>query len=91
RVLDILIRIPTDFDWLDRTEDITDDQAKALLEELDPRILALRRFRAFLKARSDGYTCHNCGGSFQAARSDARFCSAACRQAAHRDRTKGMP
>lgn len=84
KVLDIVMQLPTDFDWVDCSEDFTDDQAKAILELLDRPILALRRLRASLSARGNGYTCDNCGDVFQAARSDARFCSSACRQAEHR-------
>jgi hypothetical protein len=34
------------------------------------------------------HTCRECGGEFEAKRSDARYCSDACRARAHYVRTK---
>jgi hypothetical protein len=36
-------------------------------------------------------TCEHCAAVFTPPRSDGRFCSNACRQAAYRQRTKGIP
>jgi hypothetical protein len=36
--------------------------------------------------RSRAHTCEQCGTTFTGVRSDARYCSSACRQAAYRDR-----
>lgn len=36
-------------------------------------------------------TCNGCGETFDAARSDARYCSSRCRTAAHRKRTQPEP
>lgn len=36
-------------------------------------------------------TCGHCGGTFEAARSDATFCSSACRQKAYRQRSRPEP
>ena len=63
--------------------DFTDDEAAQILRHLDPALTELRRIRGTIASR-DGSTCHKCGGSFRAARSDAMYCSPACRQDAYR-------
>ena len=45
---------------------------------------SMRRHRA--EQRPEPEPCARCGESFNAPRSDARFCSSACRQAAYRER-----
>jgi hypothetical protein len=41
----------------------------------------LRNYRAARREQRPEHICENCGNSFQSRRSDARFCSAACRAA----------
>ena len=56
-------------------------------ERLSPRILYFMGTRR-AKIEVMGYECvsQDCGKRFPARRPDARFCSSACRQHAHRER-----
>jgi hypothetical protein len=63
---------------------LTPEQARLVLTALDPVLLDLRRYRSAVARLDNGYTCNQCGQQFKAARSDAKYCSSACRQKAHR-------
>jgi hypothetical protein len=39
----------------------------------------------------DSRDCEHCGDSFEPTRTDARFCSSACRQSAYRERNRPLP
>lgn len=65
----------------------TRDEADQLLAWLDPAIAHLKKLRAEIDSLGDGTICDMCGDMFAATRSDARYCSAACRQKAHREAT----
>jgi protein-arginine kinase activator protein McsA len=46
----------------------------------------IERRRQRRKEDREGLACQNCSRPFDAKRRDAKFCSNACRQAAHRNR-----
>jgi hypothetical protein len=96
-VLDWAIRIrqtvgdiPSEFEFLNisGSPDVMGELSRAertqILSELDPALVNLRRFRGALTMDR---SCASCGDRLAASRSDARYCSAACRQRAHRLRT----
>lgn len=38
--------------------------------------------------RAQVQSCHRCAATYEATRSDSRYCGAACRSAAHRERER---
>lgn len=56
-----------------------------------PETIAREDRLALLKCHIRALTCWNCGSTMLATRSDARYCSNACRQAAYRERQRRRP
>jgi len=69
------------------------DEVKEMAEMAEDVIKNLRRFQRRIRTgvTDTGVTprCERCGEPFAPTRSDARYCSTACRVAAHRDRKAG--